>query len=535
MGWCCMKREMLKILDENYNFIDKKEKMEVHKCGDLHEAVSVVIFNTQGKILIQKRSVMKYHSGGKWANSCCTHVRVGESIDEAVKRSMREELGIYIKTYPWFDFIYKSILEHDMIECELDHVFWGNFTESESICANEDEVQDYEWISINKLFMCYKQRVDFAPWFQHICNIIENIQDAGIYDIREQYRVTKIYLNRLPSVSKRKYVANLNNTKELYARVKSNINVMCNESRSKNIEHIVETIQYLIPSKIVLEENLSEHTETIDFSICIPREFLTCERSYFESLQRIDKENARKWKMIKDCITYMESVRSIEEVWLEYDNFQGERKYPVPCLFYDASHLDKKLLKQSENKDSVYGLLGKLLTIEEEQDKRLKQYICKILDAVDIYQFGILVARNKETQIRIYTKMFPFENIKKVLFCLQWEGCIENLIKIGEKYKAQSVDLSFTYDLKTGKILDEIGLSIYVLNQDAINVLYNSKYIDEKKYNQYCQWNNKQIKRTTDGSLLMYVRKFGYLKATFNKESLVALKSYLYYSQYLHK
>lgn len=131
--------------------------------------------------------------------------------------------------------------------------------------------------------------------------------------------------------------------------------------------------------------------------------------------------------------------------------------------------------------------------------------------------------------------MFPFENIKKVLFCLQWGGCIENLIKIGEEYRAQSVDLSFTYDLETGKILDEIGLSIYVLNQDAINVLYNSKYIDEKKYSQYCQWNNKRITRTTDGSLLMYVRKFGYLKATFNKESLVTLKSYLYYSQYLHK
>lgn len=530
-----MKSEILKILDENGNFIDKKEKMEVHKCGDLHEAVSVVIFNTQGKVLIQKRSVMKYHSGGKWANSCCTHVRVGESIAEAVKRCMREELGIYIRTYPWFDFIYKSVLEYGMIEYELDHVFWGYFIGNESICANEDEVQDFKWISINKLLMCYEQRVDFAPWFQKICSIIENIQDVDIYNMREQYRVMKIYLNRLPSVSERKYVVNLNNTKELYTRVEPDINVMCSECGRTNIEHIVETIQYLIPSKIVLEENLSEHTKVFDFSICVPREFLTCERTYFQSLESIDKENARKWKMIKDCITYIEDVELIEEVWLEYDNFQGERKYPVPCLFYDASHLNKKLLGNSENKDRVYGLLRKLLVIEDEQDKRLRQYICKILDTVDLYQFGILVARNKETQIRIYTKMFPFENIKTVLACLQWEGSIENLIEIGEKYNAQSVDLSFTYDLETGKILNEIGLSIYVLNQDAINVLYNSKYIDEQKYNQYCQWNSKQITRTADGELLMYVRKFGYLKVTFNKENLVTMKSYLYYSQYLHK
>lgn len=526
--------EELKLVDEYCSFIGKKEKMEVHKCGDLHEAVSIVIFNEQGKILIQKRNDMKYHSGGKWANSCCTHVRVGEIISEAVIRCMKEELGIYVKMFPWFDFIYKSLLDHGMTENEYDHVFWG-IAKDIVVYPNNDEVQDVKWITIEELLSSYKEATDFAPWFQHICSIIENIHSDYLYEQKECYRVRKLYLKGIPSLNERHRLINLNNVKELYSKIEDEVNQLCNGVGINNIQNIIDAIQYLFPSKIVLEQNIAQHEEEIDFSICIPKKFLTSEMLCFEGLEKTSEEDVDKWKLLKKCICYIENSDEIEEVWLEYDNCQGLKKHPVPCIFYDTSHLLKTLSGHIQEENQPYGLLGKVLTIGDEQDKKFRTYIDSILNVVSIYQFGLLLARGETKKIRIYTKMFPFSQIKEVLACLRWEGNIENLLSIGEKYNAQSVDLSVTYDFETGEILDDIGLSIYVLNSEVMQVLYDSGYIDDKKLKQYCKWNYKQLTRTMDNIFLMYVRKFGYLKATFDKDKLVTIKSYLYYSQYFHE
>ena len=73
--------------------IGSGEKLDTHVKNQLHRAFSVFIVY-DGKMLIQKRALEKYHSGGLWANACCSHPRWGESLPDAVQKRMEEELGI---------------------------------------------------------------------------------------------------------------------------------------------------------------------------------------------------------------------------------------------------------------------------------------------------------------------------------------------------------------------------------------------------------------------------------------------------------
>ncbi|HOX83255.1 MAG TPA: NUDIX domain-containing protein, partial [Chryseolinea sp.] len=61
------------LVDEFDNAIGIMEKLEAHQKGILHRAFSVLLFNSKGEILLQKRAIGKYHSGGLWTNTCCSH------------------------------------------------------------------------------------------------------------------------------------------------------------------------------------------------------------------------------------------------------------------------------------------------------------------------------------------------------------------------------------------------------------------------------------------------------------------------------
>ena len=88
--------------------IGEMEKMEAHEKGVLHRAFSVFVFNQKDELLLQKRASSKYHSGGLWSNSCCSHPRTGESVVEAGKRRLLEEMGFSVPLEAVFSFIYKE-------------------------------------------------------------------------------------------------------------------------------------------------------------------------------------------------------------------------------------------------------------------------------------------------------------------------------------------------------------------------------------------------------------------------------------------
>ena len=125
------------------------EKLAAHQQGILHRAVSVFLLDSQGRLLLQRRATGKYHSGGLWSNTCCGHPGPGESVAQAARRRLREELGIEAELSPLLRFQYRAELEGGLTEHELDHVFLGRFDGIPH--PDPNEVSAWSWNSPSDL------------------------------------------------------------------------------------------------------------------------------------------------------------------------------------------------------------------------------------------------------------------------------------------------------------------------------------------------------------------------------------------------
>jgi isopentenyl-diphosphate delta-isomerase len=137
-----MSKEKVILVDENDTQVGLMPKLEAHQKGLLHRAFSVFIFNNNHQLLLQKRAVSKYHSGGLWTNTCCSHPREGEETINAANRRLIEEMGIKTNLRKVFDFIYKAELDNELTENEFDHVFYGLYNEDPII--NTEEADDFQ-------------------------------------------------------------------------------------------------------------------------------------------------------------------------------------------------------------------------------------------------------------------------------------------------------------------------------------------------------------------------------------------------------
>ncbi len=120
-----MAEEQLILLDESNRAIGSAGKTTVHRTGLLHRAFSIFVVDDRGRILLQQRSMNKYHSGGLWANSCCGHPRPAERTAAAARRRLAEELGITSALSFGFFARYSGDLGHGMQENELVYVYFG--------------------------------------------------------------------------------------------------------------------------------------------------------------------------------------------------------------------------------------------------------------------------------------------------------------------------------------------------------------------------------------------------------------------------
>ena len=145
------------------------EKLEAHHKGLLHRAFSVLIFNHKGELLIQKRAKHKYHCGGLWTNTCCSHQRLNEESINAGKRRLQEEMGFTTELVSIGNFIYRVAFPNGLIEHELDHVLIGNY--SEDPIPNKEEVEDWRYVSLETLNQEIKMNPnDYTYWFKEIMN-----------------------------------------------------------------------------------------------------------------------------------------------------------------------------------------------------------------------------------------------------------------------------------------------------------------------------------------------------------------------------
>jgi len=157
--------ENVMLVDVNDQAVGTMEKMEAHRRGLLHRAFSIVLFNGEGKLLLQKRSKNKYHSSGLWTNTCCSHPVPGEKMEDATRRRLKEEMGIDLQPTFSYKFIYKAQLDHDLIEHELDHVFVGVFNGAPNI--NIREVEDWKYVDLQWLKGdMVKNPAAYTEWFK---------------------------------------------------------------------------------------------------------------------------------------------------------------------------------------------------------------------------------------------------------------------------------------------------------------------------------------------------------------------------------
>lgn len=141
--------EKIVLVDENDNEIGSEEKLAAHKLGKLHRAFSVFIFNSRGQLILQKRARDKYHCGGLWSNTCCSHPRPGENIEAAAHRRLKEEMGFDCDLEKIYSFVYRVKFENGLTEYEYDHVFLGQYDgkiKSDPQEIEETKTADLLWL-----------------------------------------------------------------------------------------------------------------------------------------------------------------------------------------------------------------------------------------------------------------------------------------------------------------------------------------------------------------------------------------------------
>jgi isopentenyl-diphosphate delta-isomerase type 1 len=153
------------------------EKMLAHQEGLLHRAFSVFIYRkgeTGIEFLLQQRQQDKYHCGGLWTNTCCSHPHLNEEIIQAGARRLKEEMSIEVPLRRVGSFLYNAKFDNGLTEHELDHVLVGEYTSSTApIVLDLTEVQDFRWIPVADLLTELSLNAEqYTPWLKPALQLV---------------------------------------------------------------------------------------------------------------------------------------------------------------------------------------------------------------------------------------------------------------------------------------------------------------------------------------------------------------------------
>lgn len=166
------KEETLILVNQYDQQVGTERKLKVHRDGLLHRAFSIFIFNTKGELMLQRRTLGKYHSGGLWTNTCCGHPRPRETTLAAAHRRLKEEMGFDCHLQEIRTITYQAQVSNNLIEHEFDHIYVGQFDDKPVL--NPDEVSDWLCISTPDLLeWIAAQPQVFTVWF------IKILSEAG--------------------------------------------------------------------------------------------------------------------------------------------------------------------------------------------------------------------------------------------------------------------------------------------------------------------------------------------------------------------
>ncbi|MGH8258882.1 MAG: isopentenyl-diphosphate Delta-isomerase [Steroidobacteraceae bacterium] len=157
--------ETLILVDEADREVGHLSKERCHAgTGVLHRAFSLLVFNADGALLLQRRSPAKRLWPLHWSNSCCSHPRRNEAMEAATQRRLHEELGIRCPLKFLFKFRYQAEFGIAGSEHELCSVYIGHH--SGPLRVNGGEIDGWRWIAPDALDRELADRpAEFTPWF----------------------------------------------------------------------------------------------------------------------------------------------------------------------------------------------------------------------------------------------------------------------------------------------------------------------------------------------------------------------------------
>ncbi|MAZ40245.1 MAG: isopentenyl-diphosphate delta-isomerase [Legionellales bacterium] len=165
------------LVDEHDQQIGTAKKLAAHQQALCHRAFSVFVLRNSAigtEVLLQQRQVNKYHCGGLWTNTCCSHPYPNEDTHVAAERRLLEEMGIKATVQFIGKFHYVAKFENGLTENEIDHVFIAPFTQQD-FQINSSEVQDYQWVLLADIFdKILAKPQQYTPWLEASARLVQN-------------------------------------------------------------------------------------------------------------------------------------------------------------------------------------------------------------------------------------------------------------------------------------------------------------------------------------------------------------------------
>lgn len=159
-------QELVMLVDELDREAGFAGKLSAHRLGQRHRAISVCLFDSDARMLVQRRASGKYHSGRLWTNTCCTHSRPGESAEMTAERRLFEELGIACRLRFLLRTQYCAPVGNGLLENEIVHVFHGDY--EGTVEPDPKEVAEVALRSKEFLLSDIAARPEaYSYWFKH--------------------------------------------------------------------------------------------------------------------------------------------------------------------------------------------------------------------------------------------------------------------------------------------------------------------------------------------------------------------------------
>lgn len=167
--------ERVVLVDWTDRPVGTDEKLAAHRAGHLHRAFSVFVLDGD-RLLLQRRAHDKYHSGGLWTNTCCSHPRPGEDVETAAHRRLIEEMGFDCPLEPAGSILYHALVGAGLVEHEYDHLLIGRWEGSPD--PDPAEVGDWRWVELDAVRIEVAGRPhSFTYWFRAA---LAELDDRGL-------------------------------------------------------------------------------------------------------------------------------------------------------------------------------------------------------------------------------------------------------------------------------------------------------------------------------------------------------------------